>query len=221
MRSKSAHASIDLGRIKQKKVKKFISAYGLHTTSGFTKMRPAGYDASFKSTYRKHHKTFLVRQPVDLVWQAYKTIHPREAWNGQMVSFGLQYSTVKNKLQYLQDEFHGLEAGQIIILNLRLLWGALNIAVAHQVVEVNDKDKTIKLSYMVGGASEGSQWISMKETPEGFTEVTHDTMYRSKSAFRDKTLYPGLHTKAIKEFHASVNQKAENLAKHAGKTAAR
>lgn len=221
MRSKSAHAAIDLGRIRQKKVKKFISAYGLHTTSGFTKMQPAGYDAKHQSTYRKHHKKFLIRQNIDVVWESYKTIHPNEAWKGNMVSFGLQYCTNKNKLQYLQDEYNGMEAGQIVILNLRLLWGALNIAVAHKIVEVNDLEKTIKLSYMMGGASEGSQWISMRATSEGFTEVSHDTYYKSKSAFRDKRLYPGLHTKAISEFHRSVKLKAEkHILRAAGRTVA-
>ena len=63
---------------------------------------------------------------------------------------------------------------------------------------------------MVGGASAGSQWISLKPTAEGYTEVTHDTLYRSGSNFRDTKLYPALHTKAITEFHDSVKKKAES-----------
>ena len=209
LQSHIVQAAVDLGRIKQKKVKKFINDYGLHTTSDFTTMKPAGYDSSHGVTYNKHHKNFIIRQDIDVVWEAYKTIHPREAWNGEMVSFGVQYCTRRNKMQYFHDEFGCIEKGQIIILNLRLLWGAINIAVAHQVAEVNEHDRMIKLSYMLGGASEGSQWITMRETKEGFTEVSHDTLYKSNSNFRDKTLYPGLHTKAITEFHLSVKKKAE------------
>lgn len=207
--SKLVHLNIDLAKIRQKKVKKFIADNDLKTTLCFDRLRPAGYDPEHNATYHEHHKKFLIKQSVEKVWKAYKTISPSEAWNGDMVSFGLQYCSRNNKLQYLQDEYLGMEAGQIVILNLRLLWGALNIAVAHQIVEVNDKELLIKLSYIVGGASEGSQWITLKPTREGYTEVTHHTRYKSKSNFRDKTLYPGLHSKAISEFHKSVKKKAE------------
>jgi hypothetical protein len=207
--SQLVHLNIDLAKIRQKKVKQFIADNDLKTTSCFNRLRPAGYDPLHNATYQEHQKKFLIRQSIEKVWSAYKTISPSEAWNGEMVSFGLQYCSRNNKLQYLQDEYLGMEAGQIVILNLRLLWGALNIAVAHQIAEVNDKERLIKLSYIVGGASEGSQWITMKATKEGHTEVTHHTRYKSKSNFRDKTLYPGLHTKAITEFHKSVKRKAE------------
>lgn len=205
------HAALDLQKIRQKKVRKFIDNFGLHSTSGFRRMKAAGYSASDGNTYHKHHKTFIIRQRPDLVWDAYMKIHPRDAWTGDMVSFGLQYCSRRNRVHYLQDECNGIEAGQIIILNLRLLWGALNIAVAHQVAEVNHSEMMFKLSYMVGGASAGSQWISLKATADGHTLVSHDTLYKSDSNFRDTKLYPALHTKAISEFHHSVRRKAEAL----------
>src|SRR5690349_4177389 len=154
------HAAIDLGKIRQKKVRKFMSNLGLHSTSGFTRMQTAGCNVADADAYHKHHKKFIIRQRVDLVWDAYMKIHPRDAWTGNMVSFGLQYCTRNNRVQYVQDECSGIEEGQIIILNLRLLWGALNIAVAHQIAEVNHGEMMFKLCYMVGGASAGAQWIS-------------------------------------------------------------
>lgn len=209
--SKLVHSTVDLHKIRQKKVKKFIADNGLNSPSCFNRLQPAGYDPIHNNTYHEHHKKFLIRQSVDKVWEAYKTINPSEAWNGNMVSFGLQYCSKNNKLQYLQDDYLGMEAGQIIILNLRLLWGAMNIAVAHQIAEVNDSERQIKLCYIVGGASEGSQWITLEGTADGYTLVSHHTRYKSKSNFRDKTLYPGLHTKAISEFHKSVKKKAEKV----------
>lgn len=205
------HAAIDLGKIRQKQVRKFMNNLGLHSTSGFTRMQAAGCTFADAASYHKHHKKFIVRQRPDLVWDAYMKIHPRDAWTGDMVSFGVQYCTRKNRVQYVHDECSGIEEGQIIILNLRLLWGALNIAVAHQIAEVNHNDMMFKLCYMVGGASAGSQWISLKATQDGHTEVTHDTLYRSGSNFRDTKLYPALHTKAITEFHSSVKRKAESF----------
>jgi len=202
---------VDFARIKQKAVKKFIANLGLDKLVGFTKMRPECYNPAFDSSYHVHHKLFLVRSNIDLVWDAYKTIHPRDAWNGAMVSFGLQYSTRKNSINYLNDPYAGMEKGQIIILNLRLLWGGFNIAVAHEVSEVNEEKRSIKLCYMRGGASEGSQWITLRATEEGFTEVSHQTFYKSSSNFRDTKLYPRLHTKAITEFHVNVKRRAEAM----------
>jgi hypothetical protein len=202
---------IDFEKVRQKTVKKFIANFGLNKLHGFTEMRPECYDPARENAYHVHRKTFLIKNNVESVWNAYKTIHPKEAWNGAMVSFGLQYSRRRNSVNYLNDEYSGMEKGQIIILNLRLLWGSFNIAVAHEVSEVNEQSRTIKLCYMQGGASTGSQIITLSETKEGFTEVFHKTFYKSKSNFRDTKLYPRLHTRAITEFHLNVKKKAEAL----------
>ena len=200
---------IDFGKIRQDKVKEFVARFGLVNTLGFKKIRAICYNPVEDNTYRTHHISYLIHGDVASVWQIYKSIHPKEAWNGEMVSFGLQYSKNKDCINYLNDPYSGMEEGQIIILNLRLLWGLLNIAVAHEVVDVNDEQHMIKLCYMEGGASEGSQWIQLLETKDGYTEVSHLTRYKSKSAFRDTKLYPRLHTKAITEFHDNIKRQAE------------
>jgi len=201
--------NIDFEKIKQKKVRKFLINNGLDNLTGFTRMRAVCYNAAAEASYRRHFYTFVIKKDIDSVWNTYRSIHPREAWNGQMVSFGVQVSKKNMSVNYLNDPYSGMENGQILILNLRLLGGLLNIAVAHEVAEVNDHDHVIKLCYMAGGASEGSQWISLDKTSEGFTQVSHLTLYKSKSKFRDTKLYPRLHTKAISEFHVNVKQKAE------------
>jgi hypothetical protein len=201
--------NVDFGKIKHKKVKKFMADYGLMNTTDFKKMESLCYLPADKSSYHTHHKTFLIRKNINLVWDTYVSIHPMDAWNGEMVSFGLQYSKKDQMINYLSDRYNGMQKGQIIILNLNLFWGLLNIAVAHEVAEVSKEKYLIKLCYMKGGASEGSQWITLSETPEGFTKVSHQTLYKSKSNFRDTKLYPALHTKAISEFHLNVKKKAE------------
>lgn len=200
---------VDFGRIRHKKVKRFIQQFGLNSLIDFTRMLPICYDPASKASYHTHRKSFLIKKDIESVWKVYTTIHPREAWNGEMVGFGLQYSKQSNTVNYLNDEYAGMEKGQIIILNLRLFWGALNIAVAHEIAEVNVEERRIKLCYMEGGASEGSQWITLRATREGFTRVSHHTYYKSKSNFRDTQLYPKFHTKAISEFHGNVKRKAE------------
>lgn len=199
----------DFNKIGQKKVRNFVTKMGTSDLSGLGKMQPLCYNPEVEETYKKHVETFIIKQHIEIVWKTYTTIHPNEAWNGEMVSFGLQYCGKKNAVNYLNDPYSGMEIGQVIVLNLRLFWGLLNIAVAHKIAEVNAIEKAIKLCYMEGGASEGSQWISLRETPDGFTEVSHLTRYKSKSNFRDNKLYPGLHSKAINEFHVNVKRKAE------------
>lgn len=211
MENASKHSQeIDFNRISHKKVRKFVLDYGLTTVGGFSKMTPLCYKSAEKESYREHHKTFVIRESVDFVWDTYVRIHPKDAWNGEMVSFGLQYSQRDQTINYLNDDYPGMQEGQILILNLTIFWGMLNIAVAHQVAEVDEKKHLIKLCYMKGGASEGSQWITLKATEEGFTEVSHLTLYKSKSDFRDTRLYPALHTKAISEFHLNVKKRAES-----------
>lgn len=195
---------IDLNKVRQPKVKKFIQTNQLNSPEGFDLFSPVCFIQEEESTYRKHHRTFTVPLPIEQVWKAYITIHPRDAWHGTMVSFGLQFSRRKRTVSYLNDPYSELERGQIIILNLNILAGILNIAVAHEVAEVNHNEKLIKLCYMAGGASVGSQWIRFNETQEGQTEISHLTLYKSNSRFRDTILYPALHTKAISEFHHSV-----------------
>jgi hypothetical protein len=204
---------IDFKRIRQDKVKKFILRFGLLNTLGFKRIKAVCHNPLEDKTYRRHHRSYLINNDIATVWQIYKTIHPKDAWNGEMVSFGVQYSKNNECINYLNDHYSGMEIGQIIILNLRLLWGLLNIAVAHEVADINDEERMIKLCYMEGSASEGSQWIQLTATKEGFTEVSHLTLYKSKSALRDTQLYPRLHTKAITEFHENVKKTAELLKK--------
>jgi hypothetical protein len=199
---------VDFNRIKQEKVKKYIVDYDLKTRVGFKKLKPLCFMLN-EAKYHQHVETFVIKQNISIVWNTYKTINHQDAWGGSMVSFGVQYSRRHNAFHYFDDEYSGMEVGQVIILNLRFIFGLLNIAVAHEISEMNEEEKMVKLCYMENGVTEGSQWISLSETKEGFTEVYHKTLYRSKSKFRDTNLYPRLHTKAITEFHHSVKKKAE------------
>lgn len=200
---------IDFEKVRQKKVRKFLLNQGLNHASGFTRLPSICYDPSLEATYRKHLQKFIIKNNIETVWNIYKNIHPKEAWSGEMVSFGVQYSRKGNAFNYLDDPYSGMEKGQIIILNLKMFWGMLHLAVAHEIAEVDEQHHMIKMCYMKGGASEGSQWITFHETPEGFTEVSHLTLYKSKSKFRDTKLYPRFHSRAITEFHTNIKRRAE------------
>ncbi len=201
---------VDLHRVKSEKVKEFLIDNQLTEQSQLKNYHSLCYDASKASTYFRHFKCFIVKENIETVWSVYKSIPPTEAWHGKMVSFGMGFSKRENKISYLEDSYSGMEAGQIIFLNLNIL-GLTNLAVAHEIKEVNDTEKFFKLCYMANSKSEGSQWIRFASTPEGYTEIQHETLYKSESAFRDKRIYPMFHTKAISEFHNSVKKKIDSM----------
>ena len=197
---------IDFHRIKSKKVKKFLIDNRLNEPVNLKGYGSLCYNTSHADTYSRHFKSFVLKENIEDVWKAYKSIHPTEACNGNMVSFGMGYCRRQDKVSYLEDNYTGMEAGQIIFLNLNI-FGLTNLAVAHEIKEVNETEKYFKLSYMGFGKAEGSQWIRLVSTPEGHTEVQHETLYKSDSSFRDKRIYPMFHTRAISEFHNCVKKK--------------
>jgi hypothetical protein len=185
---------VDLHRIKSKKVKQFLIDNRLTESVNLKGYRSLCYNTSHANTYFRHFKSFLLKENID------------DVWNGNMVSFGMGYCKRQDKVSYLEDQYSGMEAGQIIFLNLNI-FGLASLAVAHEIKEVNEAEKFFKLSYMSHGKSEGSQWIRLIPTLEGHTEVQHETLYKSESSFRDKRIYPMFHTRAISEFHNSVRKK--------------
>jgi hypothetical protein len=198
---------IDLNKIRHEAVRKFIRSNGLHTLSDFAKLIHSCEEGFDEKKYNRHLKNFSFKEKIDKVWMAYKTIGPVETCSGTMLGFGLQYSRKNHKITYHEDDHGVIDKGQIVILNLKLLWNLVSLAVGHEITEVNEEEKYIKMCYLEGGASRGMQYIRLKETKEGFTEVIHETFYKSQSDFRDKRLYPLLHGLVIAEFHKKVRKK--------------
>jgi hypothetical protein len=194
----------DLTRVKQKTVRKFIHNNGLHRLDDFANINHSLTHDSDVSSFHRHEKKFAFKYNIEEVWSAYKTIGPVQTCTGSMLSFGLQYSRKNHKITYHEDDHGSIEKGQIVFLHLRLLWGAVNIAVGHEITEVNEEEKFIHMCYLNGGASRGMQYIRLKATPKGDTEIIHETFYKSESDFRDKQLYPSLHGLIISEFHRNV-----------------
>lgn len=203
--------SIDFQRIRQEKVRKLLRDNGLNTLPDLARLRSLCYRAEDGKRYYKHLKSFQIEAPIETVWNIYKTISPEETWNGNMVSFGLMYSRSRNTILYPGDPYQGIEAGQVLFLNLNLFANIVNLAVGHEITAVSDSDKTITICYLQNGASTGTQLVQVRKKGENQTEVIHETWYRSGSLFRDKILYPGFHEKGLTEFHLNIKQKAETL----------
>lgn len=204
------NATIDFNLIKQEKVKALLRSNGLLSVHDLSKIKSFCYNQSDGQHYYKHVKSFFIAADIETVWDAYKTISPQETRKGSMVSFGLMYSRQQNEIMYASDAYRGIEAGQIIFLNLNLFANIVNLAVGHEVSGVDESDKTIRICYLQNGVTTGTQVIQLK-SHKNRTEIIHATVYRSRSFFRDKILYPIFHEKGLTEFHGNVKRRIKNL----------
>lgn len=200
---------IDFSRIRQHELKKYLQKHALLCTHSLSRIQCTNYDQSLGESYYKHTKSYVIKANIDTVWNTYKTIRPEETWKGNMVSFGFMYCRNSNKISFSDDSYYGLAAGQLLFLHLNIIPNVLRLAVGHEVIAVNEQEKSFQTCYLEQGASAGSQHIQLHPLSNGDTVVEHVTRYRSGSSFRDIALYPALHTRAITEFHTNVKVKAE------------
>lgn len=170
----------------------------------FAKLRSICYQET-DPNYHEHLETYEYDQDFDTVWDCYVNISPEKAWNGRMIHFHKLYSRQTGEEVFPGQVYTGgMGEGQLLILNLHVFNGAIKLQVGHEVMEVDKMKKLIRICYLENSKSEGSQFIRFKSLPNGKTEVSHKTFYRSGSLFRDKIIYPYFHTKAINEFHGNV-----------------
>lgn len=195
--------NIVLERIPQKKIRKYIQQQQVKIKS-FGELKPsfkiwAGLDELFE-----HDESFICPFGIDKTWEFYLKSNPKDVWNGKLVSFGLMLCKSSNGVIYCNDSFEKAEIGQVYYINLKLLGGLYNLAVSHEIVNINSIEKYIEISYVEGGKSIGIQRISLHPDNKENTIINHKTFYRSKSLLRDKLIYPYFHTKVLNEYHSSM-----------------
>lgn len=195
---------IDFSQIESKKVKKALINNQIQNVDDFENFLPRCFDTDSLTAYSKHERIYVFDVNAEQLWNSYLYTKPNLCWEGKRTQFGLLYEGNNRPLIYKRDHYGGMAVGQTIFIELKLFAGLVKLAVAHQVKSIDYQDKIINICYMANGASEGGQIITLKSLSEGKTEVNHTTYYRSKSKFRDKNLYPGIHNKIITEYHESV-----------------
>lgn len=201
--AQSSLKDIELSKISYKKVRQYIIHQEEMNVIEFSDIK-GSYSEKFKDSYQQHTQNYLIKKPIAEVWEKYKTTSPAVSWNGKMVKFGCLISKLTNKTMYQNDAYEGAQIGQVFFVNLKLLKGFFNLGVAFELTNISEKEKTIEYSYVQGGKTQGKQWIKMESTANGFTKISHHTLYKSASGFRDVFLYPYVHTLSITEFHKNM-----------------
>ncbi len=203
--SQSNVDSIDLDKVFLKRKKTFIKNNYLTGIVSFTDLFPKCYDEKDSSKYTVQNNIYFIEEDINTVWSQYKNIDLEQSYGGHLVKFGFLFSKPDNKIVYLKDEnYSGMQEGQIIFIRLDLLKGLKKLIVAYEVTRVDDENKIIQFCYMNNGISEGSQQIMLSEKEKGHTKITHRTFFKSKSKFRDRLIYPGFHTRVVSELHQNL-----------------
>lgn len=196
--------TVDFTLIKQKKIKKIIRKEHLQSVEDFTQVKSRCL-CEEDTEINEHKKSYIVQFPLDVVWDAYLTTPPKNAWSAKLVSLGMLFQGDRSSFYYRNQLMPAAEVGQLVFINLHLLNGFFNVAVAHKIMEINDEKHLIRTCYVESGASAGTQFIRFYALGDNQTRVEHTTLYKSKSKFRDKYLYPFLHEKVITEFHSNIS----------------
>ncbi|MCR9065444.1 MAG: hypothetical protein NXI00_15830 [Cytophagales bacterium] len=195
---------INLSKIASVCTKDYLSKNGLIDEDDLSKVMPVCYLEGVTDDFHRHVKTYTTKHPVDKVWKAYLNIPPVASWAGKRIKFSFSYNKETKRFHYLNDEYAGLKVNQLIFIEIKLLFGLIKLAVTHHVNQILPDKKKIKLCYVQGGKSAGSQIISFEKITDSETRIVHETFYKSDSEFRDKKLYPMLHEKIINQFHQNV-----------------
>ncbi len=158
-----------------------------------------------QSGFYEHIGEFSVPAPVERIWNHYLTSSPLEMWNNKFMKFVMLFNRSSEKVYYTDDQsFPQLEKGILIFINVLFLYGKVNIAVGHEIEIIDPEERLIKTNYLENSKSTGSQYIRFVADGKNQSRIIHTSYYSSGSPFRDKVLYPKLHTLTISAFHKNM-----------------
>ena len=200
---------LEIERIPQKKILEFVQHQMVaHHFTAFEEIQPTLTDVNQTTGFRTHRATYHVKSTLPKVWQGYQNANPSESWEGKRFSFGFAFNRNKEELVYRENtNGSGVEEGQMFYVNLKLMAGVYNLAVAFEIITVDPEQKVMEFSYLEGGQSKGMQRIELVENHKGQTDIIHTSFFKSDSKFRDAVLYPFFHKRIINEFHRRMRKR--------------
>lgn len=197
---------VDLGQIRQKKIRKFIQSQQAMEIKHFSDLEASVNADSDLADFRNYAKEYQIRERPDDVWNNYVNSSQTDIWDISKISFGMIYCRDSEAIVYADQTLDGLEPGRIYYINLKVLNGFYSLPVAFEITRIDVDERLIEFSYLKGGKAEGKQIIRIIDTEDGFSRINHSSYVKSNSGFRDKYLYPFFHNKLINEFHFNMKK---------------
>jgi len=201
--------SVDFERVPHKKVRKLLSHQKRFGVNTFNEINTVCYNSPDSGLYNTFAKTQLIKQDIGIVWANLTQLSPNDEFDGRIVTFGLLYSKKHNNILYRNEAKPGIEEGQILFFNLRVLSGIKNLAVALEVTHLDNDNKTIEYCYVDHGSTKGTQMINLTSTAEGYTQIEQITWYKCNSKLRNNRLYSFFHEKIVNELFENIKDKSE------------
>lgn len=205
--SQASVEDIDFDLIQHRQIKNYINEQKADHVENISDFTPSCSNLSDFSTYENQEKEYVIKEGLPIVWANYTQTNPAVSWDGKLVSFGLLISKQTNNIYYPGDEINGIDTGQIIFLDLKLLGGIYHLAMAFEIINEDPENGIIEFSYLEGNKTLGIQRLKFTPTEEGYTKIVHSSYYKSPSKLRDKILYPYFHKRLINEFHRNFRRR--------------
>ncbi|MCK5776956.1 MAG: hypothetical protein KAH25_12295 [Bacteroidales bacterium] len=197
---------IKLEQIEQKTIRKYVEHQIEDGKHQIYDIHPSWNRGDDLSSYNKNEMTFFLDASLQDVWQSYLSIDPTKLWDNRSMSKGLMLQKSPAKIFYDEDSSAYINTGQVYFLNLRLLSGIYNIAVAFEIITIDSSEMVLEFSYIEGNQSSGFQQLKFVPTDDNSTKIIHTSYFKSNSNFRDKWLYPIFHKKVTKDFHKNIKK---------------
>lgn len=207
-------SSVDFSQIKHKSVKNYIVDQQNRQIQYFSDMEASVQKNTDLASFMNYEKEYIIKESSDVVWEYYKHSSQTDIWDLRRVAFGMLYSRADQSQVYADQDYYGMEVGQIYYLHLKVVNGLFRLPVVFEIITVDPEKKLFEFSYLKGGTAQGKQMIQFEDTEEGYTRIIHKSFVKSHSKIRDMYIYPFFHNKIIKEFHGNMRRTiAENTKK--------
>ena len=197
---------VDYAKIEQKKIRDYIESQKEANIIAVSDIEPSVTPESNISGLRSIENEYLIKDSIENVWDCYTQLNPAKTWNGKKATFGFLFSQKEKRIIYVNDTINGIQTGQVIYLNLKLLKGIKNIATAFELTKIDNKNRIIEISYLKGNSSIGKQRIQFFETPKGKTYILHTSYYKCRNIVKNYVLYSFFHTRLINEYHRNMRK---------------
>ena len=197
--------AVDSAKINLPKVTTYLQHQMENGIEFFKELKPSLKPGEPTENYHTVVREFLIKDNINEVWNTYIQTGLQEAWNTRKINYGFSYSRDADSLFYADDMHCQLVPGLIVFLNLKMLFGTKNMAMAFEVTRIDSVRKVLEFSYIEGNETEGNQQLIFESTAKGHTLITHLSNYKSRIKPRD-LLYPLVHAQIIGRFHRNMKE---------------
>lgn len=205
---------IDLNEIPQKKVRKYIHSRDIDTMNDFSSIHASCKKEIKESDFKISEKIFYLKSKLSNVWDSYKNENPSKSFNGHKFRLELLIQKGSNNIVYKNNpSFPVIDTGQLYFFDIRLIRGLFNIPMAFEIINIDNSQKILEVSYIESNKAKGKQRIQFIDNGDGRTMVVHQSFFKSNSWIRDTFLYPYFHKKIVREYHRNMKEMVQNQKK--------